>query len=367
MIGTVGDSEPRLTLHLKQSPPPLTHEPGTLEEVTFESDGATIGATIVVPSGDGPHPGIVSVSGRGCSTRGGGVARLQWLARYGIGGIAYDDRGRGASDGDCKTSTLQTESLDARAALSTLADHDAFDGSRLGFRSVSAGGWVTAHAATRSEIPVAFMVLEVGPPTSVEEQQKDNARSISVLEPLSTADSTRLLRYVNLMFATDRPNDVVFAEMQELLNAPGAERWADPFLVRDADIGDVPATAAGLDSLWVRRYAYDPAADLQQLDAPILAFFGENDSVVPAATNVPLFRQLMQDAGHPRLARHRDPGRRARYRTGQPPPYALHTPGTLRHALLEILPPCARLSTHPPTLSAWAVIGVQCLVCKVQC
>lgn len=296
MIGTVGDSEPRLTLHLKQSPPPPTHEPGTREEITFESNGATIGATIVIPEGDGPHPGVVSVSGRGCSTRGGGVARLEWLARYGIGGIAYDDRGRGASDGDCKTSTLQTESLDARAALAVLADHDAFDDARLGFRSVSAGGWVTAHAAARSDIPVAFMVLEVGPATSVEEQQKDNARSIAVLEPLSPADSTLLLRYVDLMFATNRPNDEVFAEMQQLLNAPGAERWADPFLVRDDDIGDVPATAAGLDSLWVRRYAYDPAADLQRLDAPILAFFGENDSVVPAATNVPLFRQLMQDA-----------------------------------------------------------------------
>jgi hypothetical protein len=292
----VGDSEPRLTLHLKQAPPPPTRGPGTLEEVTFQSDGATIGATIVIPEGDGPHPGVVSVSGRGCSTRGGGAARLEWLARYGIGGIAYDDRGRGASDGDCKTSTLQTESLDARAALAVLADHNAFDDSRLGFRSVSAGGWVTAHAAARSDTPVAFMVLEVGPATSVEQQQKDNARSIAVLEPLSTADSTRLLRYVDLMFAAERPNAEVFAEMQDLLNAPGAERWADPFLVRNDDIGDVPATAAGLDSLWVRRYAYDPAADLQQLDAPILAFFGENDSVVPAATNVPLFRQLMQNA-----------------------------------------------------------------------
>lgn len=298
MIGTVGDSEPRLTLHLKQSPPPPSHAAGTLEDITFESGGATIGATIVVPAGDRPHPGLVSVSGRGCGTRGGGVARLQWLARYGIGGIAYDDRGRGASDGNCKTSTLQTESLDAQAALAVLADHDAFDAQKLGFRSMSAGGWVAVHAAARSDLPVAFVVLEVGPATSVEQQQKDNARSIAVREPLSTADSTRLLRYVNLMFASEQPNAEVFEEMQDLLNTPGAERWADPFLVRDADIGDVPATAAGLDSLWVRRYAYNPAADLQQIDAPILAFFGENDSVVPAATNVPLFRQLMQEAGH---------------------------------------------------------------------
>jgi uncharacterized protein len=297
MIGTAGEDEPSFSLHLKQSPPRPTHGEPTTEDVTLQSGDAAIGATIVIPSGNGPHPGLVNISGRGCGTRQGGVARLRWLARYGIGGIAYDDRGRGASDGSCKTSTIQTESLDARTALQALADHDAFDADRLGLRSNSAGGWVAAHATPRSEVPVSFLVTDVGPATSVEGQQKDNAQAIEADLDLAPADSTAFLRYVDLMFADDRPNGVVFAEMMELLENGEATGWADEFLVRDAEIGDVPATAAGLDSLWVRRYDYDPAPDLQRIDAPVLAFFGENDRVVPPIDNVPLFRQLMADAG----------------------------------------------------------------------
>jgi pimeloyl-ACP methyl ester carboxylesterase len=87
--------------------------------------------------------------------------------------------------------------------------------------------------------------------------------------------------------------------MQELL-AHGAETgWADQFLVRNPDIGDVPATAAGLDSLRARRYAYDPADDLRQLDVPFLAFFGADDRITPPAENAPRLRRLLSESSSP--------------------------------------------------------------------
>ena len=154
------------------------------------------------------------------------------------------------------------------------------------------------HAATRSEVPVAFIVTKVGPATSVEAQQKDNASYIARDMGLAPADSAKMLRYVDLMFAADRPNDAVFAEMQELLAHGAATGWADQFLVRDPAIGDVPATAAGLDSLWARRYAYDPADDLRQLDMPFLAFFGADDRITPPAENAPRLRRLLAEGDH---------------------------------------------------------------------
>jgi hypothetical protein len=299
LIGTVGDSEPAIMLHLKKSPHPPRPPAPTETEIAFQSGDATLQGTVVMPSGPGPHPAVVYVPGRGCASRGGGVRRLRWLARYGIAGLAYDNRGAGASDGDCKTTTINTESRDIRAALRALSDRDAVDADRVGLWGNSAAGWYVPHAAVRSEVPVAFIITKVGPATSVEAQQKDNASYIARDMGLAPADSAKMLRYVDLMFADDQPNDRVFAEMQELLAHGEETGWADQFLVRDPAIGDVPATAAGLDSLWARRYAYDPADDLQQLDMPFLAFFGANDRITPPAENAPRLRRLLSASNSP--------------------------------------------------------------------
>ncbi len=59
---------------------------------------------------------------------------------------------------------------------------------------------------------------------------------------------------------------------------------------------DVPAKEGDLD--WWRRNQYDPAATLRRLRCPVLALFGENDGLVPPATNVPLMRQYLEEAGN---------------------------------------------------------------------
>jgi hypothetical protein len=298
MVGTVRAGEPSITMHLKKSPRPPSPPPPTETDITFQSGDVTLHGTVVAPAGPGPHPALVYVPGRGCASRGGGVARLRWLARYGIAGLAYDNRGAGDSEGDCKTTTIETESQDIRAALQALADRDAIDPERVGLWGNSAAGWYVPHAATRSDVPVAFIVTKVGPATSVEAQQKDNASTIARDMGLTPADSVKMLRYVDLMFAIDQPNDAVFAEMQDLLAHGERTGWADQFLVRDPAIGDVPATAAGLDSLWARRYAYDPAEDLRQLDMPFLAFFGAKDRITPPAENAPRLRRLLAEGDH---------------------------------------------------------------------
>ena len=298
LVGTVRASDPPVTLHLKKNPRPPGPPPPTETDVTFQSGDATLHGTVVQPATSGPHAAVVYVAGRGCASRSGGVRRLRWLARYGVVGLAYDNRGAGASDGDCKTTTIETESRDIRAALQTLADRSDVDPERIGLWGNSAAGWYVPHAVTRSDVPVAFVVTKVGPATSVEAQQKDNAGLIADEMGLAPADSAKMLRYVDLMFADDRPNDAVFAEMQELLAHGARTGWADQFLVRDPAIGDVPATAAGLDSLWARRYAYDPAADLRQMTMPFLAFFGADDRITPPASNAPRLRRLLTEAGN---------------------------------------------------------------------
>ena len=293
LVGTVGDHEPPIEIHLKKSAPPRPGPSPRTTDVTFESGDATLRGTVVTPSAPGPHPALVYVPGRGCADRGGGLRRLRWLAERGVAGLAYDNRGAGTSDGSCKASTIETESRDLRAALQALAGRYDIDAGRVGLWGNSAAGWYIPHAVTRSDVDVAFVVEKVGPATSVEAQQTDNARLIAEQMGLAPADSAKMLRYVDLMFAADRPNDAVFAEMQDLLAHGDSTGWADEFLVRDPAIGDVPATAAGLDSLWARRYDYDPADDLRRMDMPFLAFYGAMDRIVPPAPNAPLMRRLL--------------------------------------------------------------------------
>ena len=293
LVGVVGDHEPAIEIHLKKSALSRPAPSPQTTEVAFESGDATLRGTVVTPSTPGPHPALVYVPGRGCASRGGGLRRLRWLAERGVAGLAYDNRGAGASDGSCKASTLETESRDLRAALQALAGRDDIDAGRIGLWGNSAAGWYIPHAVTRSDVDVAFVVEKVGPATSVEAQQTDNARLIAEQMGLAPADSAKMLRYVDLMFAADRPNDAVFAEMQDLLAHGDRTGWADQFLVRDPAIGDVPATAAGLDSLWARRYAYDPVEDLRRMDMPMLVFYGAMDRIVPPAPNAPLMRRLL--------------------------------------------------------------------------
>jgi len=140
LIGTVGSHEPPIEIHLKKSAPPRPGPSPQTMDITFESGSATIYGTVVTPSTPGPHPALVYAPGRGCVDRGGGLRRLRWLAERGIAGLAYDNRGAGESEGSCKTSTIETESRDIRAALQVLADRDDIDAGRIGLWGNSAAG-----------------------------------------------------------------------------------------------------------------------------------------------------------------------------------------------------------------------------------
>ena len=295
MVGTVGASTPPLRLHLKRAvrpPAPRVKE----EEVAFAgNDGVRLSGTLVLPEGAGPHPAMIHVHGRGCQGRGGFLRRARVLARYGVAGLAFDKRGVGASEGSCERATIEEETNDVLAALDLLAGRGEIDRARIGAMGSSAGAWVVARASARaSRAPLAFVVTSVGPATSVREQQLDNARHVSRDLKLGAEDERKLLRYVELMFDERGDPAAQFAEMRQLIAHGEQTGWAKEFLAPT----DVAATPAEIKNLWVRRFNYDPRADLRRLRVPLLAFYGAGDRVVPPAENVPELRRLMAEAGN---------------------------------------------------------------------
>jgi pimeloyl-ACP methyl ester carboxylesterase len=292
MVGEVGENAPPLRLHLKRAlRPPMPRI--TTEEVTFRSGEVVLSGTLVLPEGAGPHPLALQVHGRGCQARGGYLRRALMLARYGVAGLAFDKRGVGASKGRCESATIEDETNDVLAAIDFLAGRPEIDRTQIGTISNSAGGWVVPRAAARSRIPLAFIVTLVGPATSVREQQLDNARYIGRELKLSAEDQKPLMRYIELMFAEGDPA-AQFTEMRQLITQGEKTGWAQEFL----DTTDVAPSAEEIKNLWVRRFNYDPRADLKRIRVPFLAIYGESDRVVPPAENVPELRRLLTEAGN---------------------------------------------------------------------
>lgn len=288
LIGQSGSLSPSVTLHLKRSLPPVPDGRRRVDLQFTSGDGANVGASLVLPAGDGPHPVIVLFGGRGCTTRQAQIPRARMLAKYGIAALALDKRGRGETEGACETSTFDQLVMDGLAAVKHLGARDDIDASRIAVYGGSAGAWVATRVAATSEIPIAAVMTFVGPSTSVEEQQRDNCRLICDELDLSDDDRAKSTRYLDLMFNDLLPTpEAQFEEMMALKAHAEATGWDDFFAPTD-----IPDSPAGIERLWVRRFQYDPADDLRTLTCPILWVLGGTDTVVPAQKNADRLRAL---------------------------------------------------------------------------
>jgi len=106
------------------------------EKVKFQSGNATLGGTLLIPAGTGPHPAIVCVHGSGEQSRNGFVSIIRFVAdhfaRHGIAALIYDKRGVGDSTGDWSKQTLDDLATDALAGFKMLQIRKDIDSKQIG-------------------------------------------------------------------------------------------------------------------------------------------------------------------------------------------------------------------------------------------
>jgi len=156
-------------------PDPTRRLDFTIENVKFESAGATLSGTVFKPKYI--QSSVVIVHGSGQEKRMANMASL--LASNGIAVLTYDKRGVGESGGvyagpevgtnNIDSLNLNLLALDASAALNTLAAHIPTHGGSLGLMGFSQAGWVIPIAATINR-NVKFMVIFSGPVVTTLEQ-----------------------------------------------------------------------------------------------------------------------------------------------------------------------------------------------------
>jgi dienelactone hydrolase len=147
----------------------------TTKEVKFVSEGVSLAGTIFTP--DKVQAAVVIVHGSGQEKR--MIDFATTLANNGIAVLTYDKRGVGESAGiyagpevgtnNVDFSNLNLLSLDASAAVNTLAKSLSNDKTPIGLIGGSQAGWIIPLAAEKNK-KVKFMAIFSGALITVKEQ-----------------------------------------------------------------------------------------------------------------------------------------------------------------------------------------------------
>lgn len=177
------------------------------EIVSFQSGAITLTGTVSLPSGPGPFPAVVLLSGSGPQGRDsevGGFRPFKLIADHfaerGIAVLRFDDRGVGGSTGNLAESTTEELADDALAAVRTLRARREIDGRRIGLVGHSEGAIVAAIAAARSS-DVAFIVWLAGNTVSGAEILRMQAEGMARGGRASPSAIEEILRHHDALMA----------------------------------------------------------------------------------------------------------------------------------------------------------------------
>ncbi|WP_223884785.1 alpha/beta hydrolase family protein [Nocardia colli] len=220
------------------------------EAVSFQSHGLTLHGTVFVPrAAGGKRPGVVLVHGSGPGPRAKYVPEAEAFARAGIVALAFDKRADGYSLMERDFDLLADDAL---AGLAALRDRPDVDPANVGLWGLSEGGWVAPLAAAKSP-DVAFLIT-IG---------------ASGFDPLRTQtwNLGNQLRHRGVSGA-----------FRDAVARPGALLISETGLFPEA--------------------GYDPVPVLERLHLPVLALWGEHDTLCPPAESAAVFQRALDRAGN---------------------------------------------------------------------
>jgi pimeloyl-ACP methyl ester carboxylesterase len=284
-------------LELRRPQNPVKPYPYREEEVSYKNPEADIAlaATLTIPTGEGPFPAVLLLSGSGPHDRDESLmghkpflVLADYLTRSGIVVLRADKRGVGKSGGDYSKAVMTDFASDAIAGVRYLKTRGEVDSHRIGLLGHSEGGVEAPMAAARNP-DVAFVVLMAGPGVPGNQLLPEQMRLIEKAAGKSDAEiakDTALQRDILALVDKDKDDSALDKDLREKL------------------AGKVPEAQMGMQikavsSPWFRGLlTYDPAPTLSQLTCPVLAINGEKDVQVPPEQNLPVIRKALESAGN---------------------------------------------------------------------
>ncbi len=268
--------------------------PYKVEEVSFPSKaaGVTMGGTLTVPEGAGPHPAVILISGSGAQDRDETIFNhrpfhvlADHLSRRGIAVLRYDDRGVGKSNGDRADATPVDFSDDAEGGLDFLANRKDIDAKRVGFIGHSEGGVIAPMIAVRRP-ETAFIVLMAGSGVDGEQILYEQGQAVLKAQGATEEGLTAQRAIQEKMFGivrTERDPEAAAVKLKELLGGSPA----------------VEQSVRNVNSMWFRYFlTYNPQPVLEKVKCPVLALNGSLDTQVVAPQNLPAIEAALKRGGN---------------------------------------------------------------------
>lgn len=298
------------TMNRPQEPKPPF--PYSEEEVTFHNDKFNIdlGGTLTVPSGKGPFPAAILITGSGAQNRNEELMGhkpfmviADWFARNGIAVLRYDDRGVGKSKGNYITSTSADFATDASAALEFLAKDKRIKPGRVGLIGHSEGGLIAPIVASGNK-NVAFIISLAG--TGVPGDMVIN-RQVADLNRLSGMSENNINEAVGLnermlnVLKSENDNKAASETMTAILKEALAQQNATPEQVQQA-IRRSQSTLNPMVLTWLRYFVVTNPADYwKKVKCPVLALNGDKDMQVSAPVNLPEIEKAVRSGGNKKV------------------------------------------------------------------
>ena len=313
--------------------------------------GISLAGTLTIPSGAGPFPAVVLVTGSGPNDRDEALAGhrpflviADALTRRGIAVLRCDDRGVGKSEGDFHRATTVDFASDAQASWDFLIRQPRIDGHKVGLLGHSEGGLIGPMVAAENQ-KVAFVVLMAGTGIPGERLALMQVEAVSRTRGTGEAAIGKEQRFYERLFqimktqgnARAAEADIRPIITQTLAGMSETEKkelnMSEPSLIQDMTgyLADYP---------WNRFFMiYDPAPALRKIHCPALVLNGDKDTQVPADINLTAIEQALKDAGNSRVEIHKLPGLNHLFqtaKTGDPREYR-RIEETISPAVLQLI------------------------------
>lgn len=272
-------------LKRKPTPAPAYKE----EDVRFQSGGITLAGTLRLPLTRGTHPAMFILQGSGDADREAESFYADYFARHGVATLVYDKRGTGSSAGDYRDESFYDFAADALAGIHYLQSRKEINPKQVGLRGRSHGGIVAPLAASLSK-DVAFVINTSGTGVPPYQQVTYQTEMEMRRDGFSEKEIAEAIEYLNLKWQVARAGGAGWDRLEVATRNARNKKWADRVQLATKPEDIVPS--------WKLQMVYDPMPALQKVKQPVLAVFGELDTLTPVAATTAIYRKALSQGGN---------------------------------------------------------------------
>jgi pimeloyl-ACP methyl ester carboxylesterase len=259
------------------------------EEIRFRSGEFKVVGDLLIPAEGDHHPAVILVHGDGPATRRTGSSSgptTKVFVQNGYAVLSWDKPGSGESTGQINDALTQRAEILADG-VAVLAEHPNIDPGRIGLWGISQAGWVMPLALEKTD-DVAFMIVVSG---GAEDGIEQGAYMVAqqVMAAGGTEEQTALVEryWAQKSKATDY--DEYLEAMEVLTSIPQVQSRFDLQITEEKRWKPVPRE-------W--DLFIDPMDIIEHTTIPVLALFGELDSIVDPVQGAEAYEAALQAAGN---------------------------------------------------------------------